>query len=371
MTNAFGLVNHLILHSKLYNIGLRGKAFEFFKSYLSNRKQHVQVNSKIGTASSSTENVESGVPQGSILGPVLYLIYVNDFTLCINNCHVTKYADDTSLLLRKLQNIDSALSAIEILNDVKTWFASHKLLMNEAKTNIVYFSNNTHDKNTTIQIESENVLLKSTDHTKFLGLYLDKELNWSVHMNKLCNKLSSSLFALRIVKNKLEAHSLIQVYYAIFESHIRYGIIFWGNSSKTNVNKILLIQKKAIRVLAGLQYKDSCREYFVSLKIMTVISLYIYETLLFVKNNLSLLKQDEISHLYETRGKHTFVRPQKHRTKIFEKSVSYSGIKLYNSLPNNVKELKFPLYKKKLKLFFINNCLYTMDDFYVNLYKLS
>ena len=95
-----------------------------------------------------------------------------------------------TILLRKLQNIDFALSAIEILNDVKTWFASHKLLMNEAKTNIVYFSNNTHDKNTTIQIESENVLLKSTDHTKFLGLYLDKELNWSVHMNKLCNKLS-------------------------------------------------------------------------------------------------------------------------------------------------------------------------------------
>ena len=106
-------------------------------------------------------------------------------------------------------------------------------------------------------------------------------------------------------------------FYAIFESHIRYGIIFWGNSSKTNVNKILLIQKKAIRVLAGLQYKDSCREYFVSLKIMTVISLYIYETLLFVKNNLSLLKQDEISHLYETRGKHTFVRPQKTQNKFF------------------------------------------------------
>ena len=371
LTNAFGLVNHEILLAKLYNLGIRGKAYEFFKSYLSNRKQHVQVNSKIGTASSSMENVESGVPQGSILGPVLYLIYVNDFTQCINKCHVTKYADDTSFLLRKLQNFDFESSAIEILNDVKVWFASHKLLMNEAKTNIVYFTNSSHDKNTTIQIVMEHLTLKSTDHTKFLGLHLDKELNWSVHINKLCNKLSSCLFALRIVKNKLEAKSLIQVYYAIFESHVRYGIIFWGNSSKTNVNKILLIQKKAIRVLAGLQYNDSCKEYFVSLGIMTVISLYIYETLLFVKNNLSSLKQDEITHLYGTRGKQTFVRPQKHRTKIFERSVSYSGIKLYNSLPNSVKELKYPLYKMKLKLFFINNCFYTMDDYYANLHKLS
>ena len=118
--------------------------------------------------------------------------------------------------------------------------------MNETKTNIVHLSNNSHDKNTTIQIDVEHMKLKSTDHTKFLGLYLDKELNWSVHLHKLCNKLSSSLFALRIVKNKLEANSLIQVYYAIFESHIRYGIIFWGNSSKTNVNKILLIQKKTV-----------------------------------------------------------------------------------------------------------------------------
>lgn len=371
LTNAFGLVNHLILLSKLHNIGIRGKTLEFFKSYLSNRKQHVQVNSKMGTATSGMENVESGVPQGSILGPVLYLIYVNDFTLSINKCHVTKFADDTSFLLKKLQNFDFAISAIEILNDVKTWFASHKLLMNEAKTNIVYFSNSVNDKNTTIQIEMEQCTLKSTDHTKFLGLYLDKELNWSVHLSKLCSKLSSSLFALRTVKNKLEASSLIQVYYAIFESHIRYGIIFWGNSSKMNVNKILLIQKKAVRVLAGLQYKESCKEHFVSLQIMTVISLYIYEILLFVKNNLSLLKQDEISHVYETRGKHTFVRPQKHKTKIFEKSVTYNGIKLYNSLPNSLKELNLPLFKQKIKLFFKNNPLYTMDDFYVNLYKLS
>ena len=87
-----------------------------------------------------------------------------------------------------------------------------------------------------------------------------------------------------------------------------------------------MIQKKAVRVLAGLQYNESCKEHFVSLGIMTVVSLCIFETLLFVKNNLNLLKQDEISHLYETRGKHTFVRPQKHRTKFFEKSVSYSII---------------------------------------------
>ena len=151
---------------------------------------------------------------------------------------------------------------------------------------------------------------------------------------------------------------------------ILYGIIFWGNSSKSNTNKVLLIKKKAVRVLAGLQYNESCKEHFVSLGIMTVVSLYIFETLLFVKNNLNLLKQDEISHLYETRGKHTFVRPQKHRTKFFEKSVSYSGIKLYNSLPTSVKELKYPLFKHKLKQFFISNCLYTLEDFYTNLHQL-
>ena len=102
MTNAFGLVNHEIQLAKLYNLGIRGKAHEFFKSYLSNRKQHVQVNSKIGTAMSDMENVESGVPQGSVLGPVLYLLYVNDFSLYINKCKVTQFADDTSFLLRKI-----------------------------------------------------------------------------------------------------------------------------------------------------------------------------------------------------------------------------------------------------------------------------
>ena len=138
-----------------------------------------------------------------------------------------------------------------------------------------------------------------------------------------------------------------------------------------NVNKVLLIQKKAIRVLAGLDYNQSCKECFVGLKIMTVISIYIYETLLFVKNNLSSLNQNENSHLYETRGKHNYIRPQKHRTKIYERSVSYSGIKLYNSLPNNVKELPYSLFKQKLKVFFTNNSLYTMDEYYVNLHQLS
>ena len=104
---------------------------------------------------------------------------------------------------------------------------------------------------------------------------------------------------------------------------------------------------------------------------MTVISRYIYETLLFVKNNHSSLNKNEISHLYETRGKQNYIRPQKHRTKIYERSVSFSGIKIYNSLPNNVKELPYSLYKQKLKLFFTNNALYTIDEFYVNLHQLS
>ena len=361
LSKAFDLVDHIILLYKMHKMGIRGVANDFFRSYLANRKQHVQVNSKNGTAISSSQSVLTGVPQGSILGPILYLMYVNDFTAYIDEFTIM-YADDTSMVFTGQNVNDVKEKAINTITNTKIWFSCHKLLMNDGKTNVMYF--NKQYENNQIQLELETCTLNSANTTKFLGLYLDNELNWSTHITKLSNKLSSSLFALRVVKNKMEPFSLMQVYHAIFESHIRYGIIFWGSSLKTNVNKVLLIQKKAVRILASLKYRESCRETFIKLEIMTVISLYVYDILLFVKNNLALLNQDTVTHTHNTRAKQTFVRPFKHRTKLYEQSVSYSGLKLYNSLPIKIKELEFPKYKKILKDFFIKNPLYTLDEYY-------
>jgi hypothetical protein len=330
---------------------------------LANRKQHVFVNNIEGSALSSVKFVKTGVPQGSILGPTLYLIYVNDFKLSINDCHSTKYADDTSLLVTESQEISLQDSAKLVLDKIKIWFSSHKLIMNESKTNVIHFSSSK-DVNELIEvIVDDETILTPCDHTKFLGLYIDSKLNWSEHINKLCKKLSVSTFALRYIRDKVERKYLIQIYYAIFQSHILYGIIFWGNSSVTNINRILLVQKKAVRVLAGLNYYDSCKEAFVNLNIMTVINLYLFETLMFVRKNLPKIDCDKVNHTHDTRAKNQFIRPLKHRTHIYEKSATYSGTQLYNALPNAIKQLNISSFKKKLTVYFINNPFYCISEF--------
>jgi hypothetical protein len=117
--------------------------------------------------------------------------------------------------------------------------------------------------------------------------------------------------------------------------------------------------------VAGLNFVDSCREAFVHLNIMTVVSLYLFETLTFVKRNLNKIENDSVTHSYDTRAKSNYIRPLKHKTKKFEKSVSFSGIALYNKLPPAIKELQMSQFKCKLHKFFINNAFYCINEFNV------
>ena len=173
----------------------------------------------------------------------------------------------------------------------------------------------------------------------------------------------STLFALRVLKSKVDLPVLVLVYHALVQSHLSYGLMLWGNSSQSIMQRVLRIQKKAIRILCGLKYTDSCRPMFRQLKILTVTGLYIHQILNFVHNNKSCIKQDVVSHTYHTRNSDSLLRPQKHLTSIYEKSVSYSGIKLYNNLPHHLKALKPNAFKSRLKIFLINQPFYDLNEF--------
>ena len=139
--------------------------------------------------------------------------------------------------------------------------------------------------------------------------------------------------------------------------------MLWGNSSQHNTARILRLQKKALRIMARLGHNESCKSYFKKLNLMTVVSLYVYELLTFVKRNINLIKQDPIIHSYETRNRGNFIRPIKHSTSTYEKSVSYSGIQLYNSLPYDMHNISENMFKKRLKMFLLENPFYEFSEF--------
>jgi hypothetical protein len=277
LSKAFDLVDHQILLSKLFNIGVRGVVLQLFDSYLSERKQCVLINNTSGTALSGIKEVNIGVPQGSMLGPVLYIIYVNDFNSHIVNCHSTQYADDASSLVPAQAGVSLLDAASKILVNIKQWFSSHKLVTNESKSNVMCFLYSK-SCNEQIEIVMTHLTLASCDHVKFLGFYINSKLNWNEHINHLCKKLATSSFTLRFMRDKIDQRALVIIYYALFQSHLKYGIIFWGNASVHGIQRLLLVQKKAIRVLAQINYRDSRRAAFANLQIMTVINIYLFET---------------------------------------------------------------------------------------------
>ena len=206
--------------------------------------------------------------------------------------------------------------------------------------------------------------IESEIYAKFLGLYIDPQLNWKVHVDKLCKKLSSSLFALRILRDKIDATTLSLVYFALFQSHLGYGVMLWGNSSQHYTVKVLRLQKKAIRITARLGYSESCKPFFKQMKLLTVIGLYIFQILTFVKSNMHNIKQDPVNHSYSPRNRHKFIRPISHSTAIYEKSVSYSGLSLYNTLSYDMQNANEKEFKKRLKLFLVENPFYDVREFH-------
>jgi len=179
-----------------------------------------------------------------------------------------------------------------------------------------------------------NEILEQVQDTKFLGLIIDENLSWDNHVSHIMSKTSSGLYALRRMANQCEIDGLKTIYYALIHSHIAYGISIYGATKKENLDRILVQQKKALRIILNLKHLDSVKHIFSNLNILTVYGLYIFETIKFVytKSNPTLeLKR----HKYNTRNSR-FVK--KHILVFYEKSTEYSGRKYFDCLPGHIKK---------------------------------
>ena len=254
LSKAFDTISHSQLLYKLNHYGIRGNALNLIKSYLTNRKQYVSVLNE----NSDKLPVEWGVPQGSVLGPLLFLIYINDL------CNVSKdgkfilFADDTNLFVASNSRQEVYKLANEILQSISMYMKCNLLHVNAKKCCYLYFNPNSREDYSSVNkdLESLNLaidgsILRRVKTAKFLGVLMDDELSWKPHIEALNCKLKSACGRIYHIKNCLPQEIYKQIYHALFESHLTFAISVWGGVSHRTIEPVFISQKRCIRMLFG------------------------------------------------------------------------------------------------------------------------
>lgn len=340
LSKAFDCVNVEILLLKLEHYGIRGNVLNLLRSYLSHRSQFVSFNGGF----SELRDVICGVPQGSVLGPLLFLIYVNDLPVSLGNSKCVLYADDTTLFAKG----DPKL-IMEGFNRAKAWFDVNKLKLNESKTkNIVFSSDRWVDK---------------SDPVHLLGVVLDTGLCWSPQIESLCAKISTQIFVMRRLRPLMDNNAMRMIYFALIHSIISYAIVLWGNSTKSF--KVFHLQKLAVRIIDSAPYGTHCKPLFKRYNILPMPCVYIFETLLLVHKNLEELTSHSDRHDYSTRMRGNLV-PCFSRIRLTK--VNKIDINLYNKFINchrnvNVKSMTYNSFYRLAKSFLIDQCFYSVNEY--------
>ena len=346
--SAFDTVNHRILISKLERYGIRGIAKEWFASYLENRKQRVCVNDTF----SSYKSITTGVPQGSILGPILFVIYISDLPLVSNKLHTTLFADDSSLILCH-NNLQTLIATVNSeLKKIYDWTLCNRLSLNLNKTVAMLFTYKRIESNFP-PIQISNMVIPIVQQCKFLGIVVDSKLKFDAHIKIVLNKTSKTVGLFYKTKHFLSQDLLTLLYYSLIYPYLLYGNAIWGGTFASHIQPILLLQKRLVRIITKENFYAHTLPLFHRTKILRIpdIHTFVIAQLGFRSN---LVTENVPIHNYSTRNRN-LVRPEFQRTTICQNSISYRLPCVWNSLPNPIKNIrKYNRFKTEVKAYLIS-----------------
>ena len=367
---AFDLVSHDILLKKLEKIGIRGINLNWFKTYLANRKMYTMIN---GSLSRTMKVINRSVPQGSILGPLLFLIFINDMPNCTNLLSIL-FADDTTTLacgddielLGPIVNTE--------LQKIGTWLKANELSINTSKTKIMIFSQNrkipdfnfVFNNNDVLGRQDPNLissieriqLTSNTKTFKMLGVHFDEKLSFDFHCQKVINKISSALFMINRAKHMLSKSSLKRLYFAMIHPHLLYCLPIYSNTSPKNIDKIFKKQKQSIRIINNAKFNAHTEPLFYNSSILPFNELIIEQKLVLLhpimhnysKNNLEFQKLSNVQvHNYPLRNCHDFHVPRTLSTRLC-KMPFFDLPKVWNSIDDEIKKISLKkTFKSQIK----------------------
>ena len=338
LKKAFDTIDHSLLLKKLRTYGMRGVVLDWLTSYLTNRQQYTQF----ANNTSGNLEIKCGIPQGSVLGPKLFILFLNDICDVSTLLHFVLFADDTNFYC-SANNIDELIQKMEQeMVKLKKWFDINKLSLNLKKTKFMVFSKRKKTENMVLSMAGTNI--ERVKETKFLGVILDEQLNWKEHVSYVRKKISKGIFVLNKVKHILDYSAMRTLYCAMILPYLSYCAEVWGNTYKETTEPVFLLQKRAIRIIHKARYRDNTHELFTKSKLLKFKDLVELQTLLVMYKASTKSLPNNLQNMFsiienEGRRKGHF-RHLYARLTFKQMCTTVVGIKLWNSLYNHVKECK-------------------------------
>lgn len=369
LSKAFDTVDHNILLKKLYRYGIRGVPYKWFESYLTDRTQTTSINNY----DSCKKHIPCGVPQGSVLGPLLFLLYINDITYCSKLLKFHLFADDCNLLYANKCQKTLETTVNKELENLQIWLAANKLTLNSKKSNFVIFCSSRKKLNLNICLKifdnnsGEKTNLERKKYVKYLGLLIDENLSWKHHIDFLGAKISRTIGLLSKLRYFLPTSTLLQIYSSLVEPYLTYGISAWGQANVTSLNTLLKLQKRALRHIFFKKHYESAVPLFMQSSLLPVNFLYIESIALLMfdvyherapPNIRNLFTPTDEIHSYNTRfanSKSFYHKPSRLQTQHL--SFSRFGVRLWNQIPAQIKDLSKKCFKVELR-----QCLFELFE---------
>ncbi|XDV40688.1 hypothetical protein PO909_009720, partial [Leuciscus waleckii] len=343
LKKAFDTVDHSVLINKLQLFKLSPSSLAWLHSYLEGRQQCVKVN---GVMSDLCSN-NMGVPQGSVLGPLLFTMYINDFPDSCQGANCQLYADDTVIHLSTKTPAMAAQQLTLALVDISKWFESSHLTLNMKKTVAVCFSIKTRPSDSTFEVSINNEIIQEVKETRYLGIILDNNLKFQSQVKNVCKKVKSNLNCLRFIRRDLSQQAALLYMHAMIFSHLSYCVTSWSQTSPSTLKPAVSVYKQAVKVFARKPMRSHHCDIIHRHNLFTFENFIHFSTLKLVFKCLNSHVSPLFSALIISRQ--GSLRPSTRAsvsgdcvlprfTKSFgQSSFSFNGSRLWNSLPTNLK----------------------------------